>query len=65
MKRKGRKHLPKAGTRPDQERVFEQSQQDVINFGLHRRLPKATAAVVFGALAVLGVLALIGWVVLT
>lgn len=63
MKRKGRKHLPKVGTRPDNERVFRQSQQDLINFGRHRKF--RGGALVWVAVAIGALVLLISWIALT
>jgi hypothetical protein len=63
MKRKGRQHLPKVGTRPENERVFHESQQDIVNFGRHPRRG-GSAWIIYVAIAVVAVLALLGFIVL-
>jgi hypothetical protein len=65
MERKGRKHLPKVGTKPDTERVFRQSQRDLVNFGRHRRLSKRAGAILWVGVAILAILVLVSFIVLT
>jgi hypothetical protein len=64
MKRKGRKHLPKAGTRPDDDYVLERSRQDVVNFGRHREYRGPGRALLI-ALAVAAVVCLLAFFALT
>jgi hypothetical protein len=64
MKRKGRKHLPKAGTRPDEDYVLKRSRDDVVNFGRHRDLGSA-GRVLFIGVAVVAVLCLLAFFALT
>lgn len=64
MKRKGRKHLPKTGTRADDDYLLERSRQDVVNFGRHRDF-RAPGRVVLIALAIAAVLCLLAFFALT
>jgi hypothetical protein len=64
MKRKGRQHLPKVGTAPDNQRVYRQSQKDVINFGRNRESGNG-ARILFVAIAVVAALVLLGFIFLT
>jgi hypothetical protein len=60
MKRKGRKHLPKAGTRPDEDYVLKRSREDVVNFGRHREMG-SVGRYVMVAVAVLAVVCLLAF----
>lgn len=64
MKRKGRKHLPKAGTAPDEQYVFERSREDLVHFGRHRRYRGPGKALVV-ALAIAAVVCLLAFFALT
>jgi hypothetical protein len=64
MKRKGRKHLPKAGTRPDEDYVLKRSREDVVNFGRHRAFGSG-GRILMVAVAVIAVLCLVAFFAFT
>lgn len=69
-KRKGRKHLPKAGTRPDRERLLHRERAEVMHgVGLHTpreertRGGRAGMSLATGVLAALVALTVVAFVV--